>query len=90
MAGSSPAMTGEARAKRPEPRMRPLALWVLVALAGCSGSPQSLGITGPGAAPQPPSADSDSTIGAPGVPSDAVRGPSVQPTTGSGLYYNYN
>ncbi len=71
--------------------MRRLALGLLLlALAGCSGSPESLGITGPGAAPQPPSDSDDSTVRAPGMPSGDSYGPSAQPLPGGGRYYNYN
>ena len=71
--------------------MRRLALGLLLsALAGCSGSPQSLGITGPGAVAQPPAGTDDSTVEAPGLPSGDRYGPAAQPMPSGGRYYNYN
>ncbi len=64
---------------------------LLLALAGCAGSPESLGITGP--APPQPSAptDDDSTIGIPGIPASNGYGPSIVPPTGTtGHFFNYN
>ena len=63
---------------------------LLLGLAGCSGSPDALGITGPGAVPQPPAGTDDSTLEAPGLPSGDSYGPSAQPMPGGGRYYNYN
>jgi hypothetical protein len=61
----------------------------LSALAGCSGSPQSIGITG-APQPKPPTAPNDDTLANPGVPQAPTRfNSSVQPSTGSGQYYGY-
>ena len=52
---------------------RVLFLIAVVGVAGCSDSPASLGITGPGTdAPAPPSIGDDSIIGNPGIP-DTVK-----------------
>jgi hypothetical protein len=65
-------------------------LAVLLALAGCSGTPADYGITGP-TAPVAPEEPDDSLIGRPGVSDPgAGYGPNVAPTTGGGRYYNYN
>jgi hypothetical protein len=70
--------------------MRALALIAALGVAGCGGSPQSLGITGPGAPPVAPAVD-DSTISNPGIPdAGSGYGPSVGPTPSGGRYYNYN
>ena len=63
----------------------------LLTLAGCSGTPADLGITGPTAPVAPPEPDDDSTIGRPGIP-DPVGGygPSITPSTGNGRFFNYN
>lgn len=70
--------------------MRGLALIAVLALPGCSGSPASLGITGPGQA-SPLAAPEDSMTSSPGVP-DAPNGygPSVGPSQTGGKYFNYN
>jgi hypothetical protein len=69
---------------------RALALTVLLALAGCSGTPADLGITGP-TAPVPPQEPDDSAIGRPGLPDPmGGYGPSITPGTGGGRFYNYN
>ena len=71
--------------------MRHIYQWaVLLALAGCSGTPADYGITGP-SAPVAPEEPDDSLIGRPGVADPgAGYGPNVAPTTGGGRYYNYN
>jgi hypothetical protein len=67
-----------------------LMLAVLLALAGCSGTPADLGITGP-TAPAEPQAPDDSTIDRPGLPDPmSGYGPSFTPSTGGGRFYNYN
>jgi hypothetical protein len=72
---------------------RVLLLIVGLGMAGCSGSPESYGITGPGASPvtvTPPSSD-DSTVGVPGLPDTGTGyGPSIGPMPQSGRYFNYN
>ena len=67
-------------------------LIAVVGVAGCSESPASFGITGPGAeAPTMPSIRDDSIIGNPGVPEYGQSyGPSVGPIPSSGRYFNYN
>lgn len=74
-------------------------LTLLAALAGCSGSPAALGITGPGgaasSAPAPgvPLSADDAAVTTPGVPSNfgADYAPSFGPTYGTdGRYYGYN
>lgn len=69
---------------------RILVLAALLALAGCSGTPADLGITGP-TEPMPPPEPDDSAIGRPGIP-DPVGGygPSIAPSTGGGRFFNYN
>ena len=71
---------------------RVLFLIAIIGVAGCSDSPASLGITGPGVeAPPPPSIGDDSIIGNPGVPDPAQSyGPSVGPLPSSGRFFNYN
>jgi hypothetical protein len=67
-----------------------LMLGVLLALAGCAGSPADLGITGP-TPPAPPQGFDDGTVERPGLPdAGAGYGPSVTPSTGGGRYFNYN
>jgi len=70
--------------------MRALVLIAALGVAGCGGSPQSLGITGPGAPPVAP-ARNDSTISNPGIP-DAGGGysPGVGPSPSGDRYFNYN
>jgi hypothetical protein len=71
-----------------------LLLMVLLALAGCAGGPQALGITGPGgsslgttAAPPPGQDPMDN----PNTFQSGTRySPSSGPTTGSGRYWGYN
>jgi len=61
---------------------------VLPALAGCSATPASLGLTGRGLATPPPQA-SDADLGMPGV-YEGVGGlytPSLVPHTGGGRYF---
>ncbi len=70
--------------------IRGAALILLLLLAGCSGTPQSLGITGPAAPQEPPMGPDDSTVEAPGLPNGNGYGPTMAPTTGGGRYYNYN
>jgi hypothetical protein len=63
---------------------------LLLVLAGCSGTPADLGITGP-TAPVPPQDQDDSTISRPGLPDPyGGYGPSIAPSTGGGRFYNYN
>jgi len=69
--------------------MRAAVLIAMLALAGCAGSPESLGITGPAPLSPPPAAD-DSVIQKPGVPDTGGYGPSLVPSTGGGRYFNYN
>ena len=71
---------------------RVLFLIAVVGVAGCSDSPASLGITGPGAdAPAPPSIGDDSIIGNPGIPDYGQSyGPSIGPIPSSGRFFNYN
>lgn len=70
--------------------MRVLFLIAVVSVAGCDRSPASLGITGPGAAPNP--SVNDGTISAPGVPDSGgtYYGPSMGPIQPTGRYFNYN
>ncbi len=67
-----------------------LAVLVVIGVAGCNGSPESLGITGPGIPTAQPVHD-DSVIDRPGIP-DSGRGygPSVGPMPSTGRYFNYN
>jgi hypothetical protein len=53
-------------------------------LPGCSVSPQSLGITGPGPVPMPPGPQDDTVIQNPGIP---PSGNGVAPVQ---RFYNYN
>jgi hypothetical protein len=53
-------------------------------LCGCGGSPQALGITGPGPAPSPPGAQDDSVSPTPGFPSMNSGSSPVQ------RFFNYN
>ena len=70
---------------------RALVLIAALAVAGCAGSPQSLGITGPGAPPATAPASDDSTISNPGIPdAGGGYGPSIGPAPSGGKYYNYN
>ena len=62
---------------------------VLAALAGCSTSPQALGLTG-APQPTPPELPSDNLLTAPGVTQgDSPYSSSTEPTTGDGRYYGY-
>lgn len=70
--------------------MRIFALLLLIGLAGCSGDPGALGITGPGGsqvAPAPTNAEN-------GVTNPELKGsrfaPSMVPTTNGGHYWGYN
>lgn len=68
-------------------------LIALIGLAACSADPKALGITGPGpqAAPTPPSEDTDSGLGSPGVStSGSYYGPSVGPIKSNSGFYGYN
>jgi hypothetical protein len=66
------------------------ALAAMLVLAGCSGAPADLGITGP-TAPVMPQEPDDSNIDRPGLPDPmGGYGPSVVPSTGGGRFYNYN
>jgi hypothetical protein len=71
---------------------RVLFLIAVVGVAGCSDSPASLGITGPGAAPPAqPSIGDDSIVGDPGIPNYGQSyGPSIGPIPSSGRFFNYN
>ena len=67
-----------------------LAFLGVFAVAGCSDSPESLGITGPGIPAAQPVRD-DSVIDRPGIPdSGNGYGPSVGPMPSTGRYFNYN
>ncbi len=68
-------------------------LIALLGLAGCSGDPKVLGITGPGPQPAPtaPSESLDSGTGSPGVStSGSYYGPSVGPIKSNSGFYGYN
>ena len=70
--------------------MRWLVLIVALSAAGCSATPESLGITGPGAPPAPAVQDNIAPVG---VPADTGNsfGPSFGPIpSGNGRYFNYN
>ena len=67
-----------------------LALLVMLGIAGCDATPQSLGITGPAPVKPPPGVD-DSTIANPGLPdAGSGYGPGMAPSTSGGRYFNYN
>jgi hypothetical protein len=71
--------------------MRTLSVLLLLCLAGCTDSPQSYGITGPGSSAAPPAMPDDATISAPGMPDPGTMyGPSVAPNTGASRYWGYN
>jgi hypothetical protein len=77
------------------PAMRAIvAVALLAALTGCSGSPHSMGITGPGVAPPPavPAPDdpenTGTLLGGPG--SSGTYHPETGPTTGGGRFWGYN
>jgi hypothetical protein len=71
--------------------MRAVLLIAVLSLAGCSGSPESLGITGPGARPPVHPDSDDSTVGNPGLPdSGGAYAPSYGPNPAGGRYFNYN
>ena len=69
--------------------MRAAFLIAVLVLAGCAGSPASLGITGP-APLSPPAVPDDSVIVQPGMPDSGGYGPSLVPNTSGGRYFNYN
>ena len=71
-------------------KCRSPALLALLAVAGCSGSPAALGITGPAPLEQPVAPD-DSTIANPGLQgAPSFYGPSIGPSaTGNGQFLNY-
>ena len=71
---------------------RVLFLIAVVGVAGCSDSPASLGITGPGAGPPAlPSIGDDSIVGNPGIPDYGQSyGPSIGPIPSNGRFFNYN
>lgn len=64
--------------------------FLLVTVAGCAASPQSLGLTGAQPVPPPP-LPNDATLQPPGIAVDTGTnyGPSMVPTTGAGRYYGY-
>lgn len=62
----------------------------LAAMAGCTQSPASLGLTG-GTAPPPPARPNDAVIGVPGLThGSGTFSPSLAPGTGGGQFYGYN
>jgi hypothetical protein len=66
-------------------------LFLIAALgaAGCSGTPESLGITGPGAPPPQPQPRDD--LSPAGIPDPGSSyGPSYGPIPSNGPYFNYN
>lgn len=67
------------------------AILALLVLAGCTGSPAALGITGPAPLQQPVGQD-DSTIANPGLQgAPSGYGPSIGPRPGgNGQFFNYN
>ncbi len=71
--------------------MRLVLMVGVVALAGCGGTPQSLGITGPGVAPaEAPGAD-DTVAPPPGIPNTGGSYRyNIGPTQSGARYFNYN
>ena len=65
------------------PGMRSLSLALLLCLAGCSGDPSSLGITGPGTVELPKSRQE-------ALPGGDIYPRDMQPNTGNGKYWGYN
>lgn len=68
--------------------VRTILLVLATAMAGCSASPQALGLTG-ASQPTPPQAQGDSVIATPGTAPQGPYNPTVVPSTGSGGYYGY-
>jgi hypothetical protein len=68
--------------------LRTVLLVLVAAMAGCSASPQALGLTG---APQqpPPRTPGDNVIANPGTAPQGPFNPTIVPSTGSGQYYGY-
>ena len=71
--------------------MRNVIILGVVVLAGCGSTPQSLGITGPGAPPVAAPGVDDSTIPAPGI----INGGgnyryNIGPMQSGDRYFNYN
>jgi hypothetical protein len=63
----------------------------VVALAGCGSTPQSLGITGPGAPPVAAPGADDSLVPPPGMPSTGGSYRyNIGPTQSGDRYFNYN
>ena len=71
---------------------RDASLILLLVLAGCSGSPADLGITGPGQAPPAPPAQDNNVFDAPAFQAPGSGyGPNIMPGNGnSGRFFNYN
>jgi hypothetical protein len=75
-------------------KYRAALLSLLLALAGCSGSPADLGITGPGQPPPAPPPSGDDVFDSPAytVPGTGY-GPNYMPGSGNtngGRFFNYN
>jgi len=72
-------------------RFLPLAVLLTVAVAACSESPGSLGITGPETSPAAgPSPYSNPADDPNALQSGGRYGPSYGPTTGGGHFWGYN
>jgi hypothetical protein len=70
--------------------IRLLSVLVVLAVAGCDQTPESLGITGP-APPAPQRTIDDTTIVNPGITDPGSGyGNSIGPGSQKGRYYNYN
>lgn len=66
-------------------------LAALIALAGCSGDPKALGITGPGVQPVEPAQGLLPTDNGTGAPqAGTFYGPTVGPTRGPSGFWGYN
>jgi len=61
-----------------------MTVMLVLGLAGCDVTPQSLGITGPGRGPSPPEMPDDATLQAPGVPTTGGN------TNARQQFYGYN
>ena len=71
--------------------MRVVLLLGIVALAGCGSTPQSLGITGPGATPAAVQVPGDSTLPPPGMPNSGGNYRyNIGPAQSDDRYFNYN
>ncbi len=68
--------------------MRFLFLIAVFGIAACERSPESLGITGPGASPTPTAPED--RISPAGVDPPGGYGPSLGPLPSSNRYFNYN